>query len=280
MSNSCGSRRDLWKDKLKFLILFFLAGIFLICLIDTSAAEPTQDTSRMDIWCERMPFLCARRIKPTNTQTPALKPYIVGYTEYHDPLKGYNKFMFYFNDKFYRYGLIPVAQAYNNIMPDAAQTSVGNFFYNIKIPIYAVNHLLQLKPRLAGRNFMRLGINSTIGILGLFDPAQSWFSIEKQETHLDDTLAQYGMGYGMYIVLPLAGSSDLRGTFSGVVEYYLNPIVYLTEQPNTTLIQGYDYFQEFAPNAENYKILYDKSDDPYIFFRNFYLQGVLRDEDF
>jgi phospholipid-binding lipoprotein MlaA len=65
-----------------------------------------------------------------------------------------------------------------------------------------------------------------------------------------------------------------------VVEHFLNPITYLTDDPERTAIKGYDFFNEYAPEAERYETLRRKSDDPYIFFRNLYLQGVQRDADY
>jgi phospholipid-binding lipoprotein MlaA len=114
----------------------------------------------------------------------------------------------------------------------------------------------------------------------LFDPATSWFKIKKDETHFEDTLAQYGAGYGVYIVLPLFGPSDLRNGTSRIVDYFLNPIPYLLDKNEALLTQTYDTFQDFAPSANDYNTLRKKSDDPYIFYRNLYLQGVQRDADY
>lgn len=98
----------------------------------------------------------------------------------------------------------------------------------------------------------------------------------RKETHFDDTLSRYGAGYGIYLVLPIFGPSDLRNSVSLVTDYFLNPIIYLTDDPARSIIQGYDFFQEYAPGAERYEMIREKVADPYIFFRNLYLQGVQR----
>jgi phospholipid-binding lipoprotein MlaA len=205
---------------------------------------------------------------------------VVGYENYRDPLIGLNKAVFAFNDVTYRYLLIPLSKGYIRVVPEPVQKSVSNFFNNIRTPIYAVNHLLQLKPEPMGKNLLSFGLNTTIGLLGLFDPARAWFDLESEQTHFDDTLARYGAGCGIYLVLPIFGPSDLRNGASLVVDHFLNPIIYLTENPERSLIEGYDFFQEYAPGAERYEILRRKSEDPYIFFRNLYLQGVQRDVDY
>lgn len=208
------------------------------------------------------------------------EPTVVAFRDYRDPLIGINRAMFAFNDVSYRYVLVPLGKGYTNAVPDPVQRGVGNFFYNIKAPIYFVNNLLQLKPRAAGTNVVRFGINTTVGLLGFFDPASHWFGIEKKDTNLAHTLSKYGAGYGFYMVLPLLGPSDLRSGTSVLVEGFLHPVSYIASDRDRILIQGFDYFQEFAPEAEGYQTLVEESDDPYIFMRNLYLQSIQRDAEY
>lgn len=202
---------------------------------------------------------------------------MVGERKYRDPLIGLNRVIFKFNDVAYRYLLIPAGKGYVRIIPEPARKSVDNFFHNVRTPIYVANDLLQLKPKPLGRHLSRFVINSTVGLGGLFDPAQSWFGLERTETGFGDTLAGYGVGYGIYLVLPIFGSSDARNGVSLAADYLLNPIPYLTENPATSAVMGYDNFQEFAPDAKELEVLRRKAEDPYIFFRNLHLQGASRD---
>jgi phospholipid-binding lipoprotein MlaA len=217
---------------------------------------------------------------PAPGSAAALEPTVVGYSDFKDPLIWMNRGIFAFNDVTYRYLLIPFGKGYVKVVPEPARESVGNFFDNIKMPIRAVNHLLQLEMKLLGRDLGRFGINTTLGLAGLFDPAKAWWGLEQADTDFDETLSRYGMGYGIYLVLPILGPSDLRNSASLVAGHFLNPILYLTENPERSAIQGFDVFQDFAPGAERYEILREKTEDPYIFFRNLHLQGVQRDEDY
>jgi len=235
------------------------------------------DGSNPPALSEKLPF---PGVHHTGTAEPGLEPTVVSYPEYHDPLIWLNRGIFVFNDLTYHYLLIPLGKGYVKIVPAPVQGSVSNFFYNLKTPIYSVNHLVQLEPRPLGRTLLRFVINSTVGVLGLFDPARSWWGLEREETDFEATLAHYGAGYGIYLVLPLFGPSDLRNGSALVVDHFLNPIVYLTEDPERTAIQGFDFFQDYAPEADRYDILRRKSEDRYIFFRNLYLQGVQRDADY
>ena len=217
---------------------------------------------------------------PTVIEPIVIEPTVVSYPEYRDPLIWMNRGIFAFNDVTYRYLLIPLGKGFTKVVPEPARDSIGNFFDNIKMPVNAVNHLLQLEPVPLGKDLLRFVINSTVGLAGLFDPADAWWDIEADPTGFDDTLAKYGAGYGFYLVLPILGPSDLRNTTSLVADHFLNPIIYLLENPERSGVQGFDAFQDYAPGAESYETLREKSEDPYIFFRNLYLQGVQRDVDY
>ncbi len=216
----------------------------------------------------------------TDDAQDQVTPLVVGYDEYRDPLISINRAIFVFNDVAYRYLLIPAGTGYVNIVPDPARRGIRNIFHNIRAPIYAVNNLLQAKPRSTGKNLARFGINTTVGLLGLFDPAKNWFDIPREDTDFDETLAGFGVGYGVYLVLPFFGPSDVRNSLSTFVDYALHPVPHFTDQPLSTAIRGLDYFQEYAPDAEHYRDLHSKFEDPYIFYRNLYLQGKLRDEEY
>lgn len=203
--------------------------------------------------------------------------HVVEYESYQDPLIGWNRWVFAFNDKAYRYLLFPIGKGYHLIVPQPVDNSLSNFFYNIKSPIYILNHALQAKPAPMLDSAIRFGINTTLGVLGLFDVAQSWFRIPRQESHFDDTLARYDIGYGVYLVLPFLGPSDLRHGTSTLVDFQLNPVRYLIEPPERYGLQAIDYVQDLDSQAQRYRLLYQQAEDPYLFFRNLHLQGVQRD---
>jgi len=111
------------------------------------------------------------------------------------------------NDKLYRWVLKPVAKGYKFVVPDPVRVSVRNFFLNLGTPIRAVNALLQGKFGDMGMELARFGINSTIGMAGLFDPAKEFHPTRKDED-TGQTLGVYGLGPGFYLVLPILGPSD------------------------------------------------------------------------
>lgn len=128
-----------------------------------------------------------------------------------DPLESYNRAMFAFNDGVDRAVVKPVAQAYETAVPQLVRTGMGNVFGNIRDVWTGVNNLLQGKLEEGMSDVMRVAMNSTFGIFGLFDIA-SEAGLEKHNEDFGQTLAVWGVGEGPFIVLPFFGPSTLRDT--------------------------------------------------------------------
>ena len=125
-----------------------------------------------------------------------------------DPIEPLNRALFVFNDKAYFWVMKPVAQGYRAVVPEGVRLSVRNFFANIGMPIRFVNNLLQGKIRNSGVELLRFALNTTAGIGGLFDPAKDDFRLVARDEDLGQTFGKYGLGHGLYIVLPLLGAVE------------------------------------------------------------------------
>jgi phospholipid-binding lipoprotein MlaA len=147
-----------------------------------------------------------------------------------DPFEKFNRRVFAFNQKVDHAVVRPVARAYEKAAPQPVRTSVTNFFSNLRLPVYAAHALLQGKPKVAGRNLVRFGINTTMGLAGLFDPAGRHFDIQAQQEDLGQTLAVWGVPEGPYLVLPLIGPSTGRDALGGAVDGYVDPVAYYARQ--------------------------------------------------
>jgi phospholipid-binding lipoprotein MlaA len=209
-----------------------------------------------------------------------IQPDVVSYPDYNDPLIRFNRAVFVFNDAAYIHALIPASRWYQDIFPTSVRSSISNFFNNIKTPIPLVNHLLQGEPEQAGTDLMRFGINTTAGMLGLFDVAQSRFDLPRRDSGFSETLIHYGTDYGAYMVLPLMGPSNVRDGSAFIVDGFLNPLTFILNIPEGIVVRGFDHFQHYAPSADLYLDIKEESEDPYIFFRNMHLQGLQRDAEF
>jgi len=172
--------------------------------------------------------------------------------EVYDPLSGYNRFMTNVNDKIYIYALKPVASVYRDSVHGDIRISVANAFDNLYFPMRFVNNLLQCKFYNAYEESKRFVINTTLGILGFFDPARKYFDIQKHNEDFGQTLGFYGVGSGFHIVLPILGPSNLRDAISLYPDSLLNPIDY-TQRDYWTLT---DTWAEYATVKTAEKVNY------------------------
>ena len=143
-----------------------------------------------------------------------------------DPLEDMNRGIFWFNDKADRYVLEPVARGYDWAMPDRAQRSVSNFFRNLRYPRYLVSDIVALEFGQALKHTGRFFVNTTFGVLGLFDVATDW-GLPENENDFGLALASHGVGPGAYLMLPVMGPSNVRDAVGSAVDFVLDPFTIL-----------------------------------------------------
>lgn len=146
----------------------------------------------------------------------------------HDPIEGFNRKIFWFNDKVDVYVLEPVAKGWDFVAPRRVQTSVANFFGNLRFPINTLNDALQLKPVDAGKDVARFAVNTTVGVLGFFDPAAGW-GLPAREQDFGQTLAHWRVPSGPYLVLPLLGPSNPRDAAGLGADYAFSVVPFLVD---------------------------------------------------
>jgi phospholipid-binding lipoprotein MlaA len=145
---------------------------------------------------------------------------------YTDPLSVFNEPMFTFNLKLDDWVLRPVASGYADIAPVPVRDSVGRFFNNVRVIPRFANNLFQLKFVEAGGEVARFGINTTLGLAGLFDPADDWFGIQEHPNDFGLTIRYYGIPTGPYVMLPFFGPSTLGDTVGLVADGAMDPMSY------------------------------------------------------
>ena len=142
--------------------------------------------------------------------------------EIYDPFEPVNRAIFSFNNVADRVVLEPIAKGYKKL-PSPIQSGISNFLSNLRAPLVVVNQILQGQGENAVQSSGRFIVNSTVGVLGLFDVAEKMGLEEKKEDY-GQTLATWGVGDGFYIVLPLFGPSNLRDTSGMVLTMLTDPI--------------------------------------------------------
>jgi phospholipid-binding lipoprotein MlaA len=190
-----------------------------------------------------------------------------------DPLQLWNRAMFHFNDKLYFWALKPVARGYRAVVPTPARRGARNFLYNLATPVRIVSSLLQGKGRTASAELTRFLINSTVGILGLGNPAKRWPELNPSEEDLGQTLGTYGIGNGFYLVWPILGPSTLRDSVGMVGDWFLKPISYVEPTEAYLGVRAYEIVNDASFQIGDYESLKDAAIDPYVALRNAYIQN-------
>ncbi len=191
--------------------------------------------------------------------------------------------IFKFNQGFDNVVLEPVAKVYNKL-PEPVKNGTGNFTSNIATLLSIPNLLLQGELRLAGHATGSFLINSTVGVLGLGNPAKT-LGLENQKEDLGQTLGVYGVKGGCYFVLPILGPTTLRDSVGMVIDNnYLDSFAKVTwHEKEIKNLSGskLDYVGVKAAeavdfrgdNMTNFESLEKNSIDLYAATKSLYLQS-------
>jgi phospholipid-binding lipoprotein MlaA len=206
-----------------------------------------------------------------------------------DPLEGFNRAMFWFNDYFYFYAAKPVARTWEAVLPQPLRRGISNAFYNLRFPIRFVNSLLQGKPGRAAQETGRFLLNSTFGLGGLVNVAKG-VDLDPPEEDLGQTLGVWGIGQGFFLYLPFLGPSSARDLVGNTGDYFLDPLTWLfwdfgdedkqlkewsdSERLWVPLaIRAGDNVNELSFRLGDYEALKKASLDPYAAIRDIYIQA-------
>jgi len=142
----------------------------------------------------------------------------------NDPLESVNRVIFGFNEIVYEFLLTPVATTYNTVLHETVRSGVSNAIDNISSPVTLVNDILQFELDRALTTIARFVVNTIAGIGGIADVASS-IGLEEHSEDFGQTLGSYGVGEGLYLVLPLLGPSNPRDAIGDlVVDPYFDPL--------------------------------------------------------
>ncbi|HET7562359.1 MAG TPA: VacJ family lipoprotein [Rhodanobacteraceae bacterium] len=195
-----------------------------------------------------------------------------------DPLQKFNRKMFAFNRVADKVAIKPAAKAYVKITGPKERVLIGNFFSNLRSPITIINDVLQGRPGPALETTGRFLINTTVGFLGVFDPASD-MKLPAHPTDFGVTLAHWGVPEGPFLVLPLVGPTTLRDVWRMPVDSYFDPMGWYAREHDFKFHAQYlpsiAYLVTLRAKAFPIDPILDSSYDPYAFMRDAYRQHRL-----
>ena len=173
--------------------------------------------------------------------------------------------------------LEPVARGYRAVTPRPLRQGILNFLRNLRGPVIFVNDVLQGEIGRAGATAARFGVNSTIGIAGVFDPASS-MGLERHDEDFGQTLAVWGVEPGPYIFVPLLGPTTVRDGAGRIVDIAFDPLTWAEFDEVDEVRVGRTVLAGVAARELVIETIDDirrDSPDPYVTIRSSY--GLLRE---
>jgi len=144
-------------------------------------------------------------------------------TQVSDPLEGMNRVFFDLNQRLDRDAGKPVATAYKQDVPQRVRGSLHNVLDNLGGPVNVANDLLEIQFENAGIAAGRFIVNTTVGVVGIFDVATGW-GMPERNRDFGETMGTYGVPPGPYLVLPLRGSTDVRDFAGNYLDGFVTPL--------------------------------------------------------
>jgi phospholipid-binding lipoprotein MlaA len=197
--------------------------------------------------------------------------------EKNDPWVGWNRNIHDFNKDFDDVILKPLAKGYQDVMPTPVDDSITNFFSNINDIGVTINDFLQFKFKQGGMDASRFLINTTAGVVGIFDVAKM-IDLPKHDEDFGQTLGVWGVPSGNFLVLPFLGPSSPRDTFGLIGDALLNPLTYVSlfggvaVNAATAGATAVDVTDTRSDLMSSEKIVNEAAVDRYDFLKNSYQQ--------
>ena len=194
-----------------------------------------------------------------------------------DPWQGWNRDVHGFNQDFDEAVLKPLAKGYQEAVPNPVDESITNIFSNINDIGVTINDFLQFKFTQGGMDASRFLINTTAGLVGIFDVAKE-IDLPKHNEDFGQTLGYWGVPSGNYMVLPFLGASSPRDAAGLLGDALLNPLTYVSffggfaANAATAAATAVDVTDTRSDLMSSEKIVNEAAVDRYDFIKNAYIQ--------
>lgn len=202
---------------------------------------------------------------------PADADAVAEYREADDPLEPTNRVLYAVNDGIDTAVLRPLAVAYRNVVPATVRSHTHNVLTNLGQPVALFDDILSANPRRAGDSLMRLVINTSVGVGGIFDVATDW-GYPNHDTDAGLAFALWGVPEGTFLFLPILGPTNPRDTAGFAADILMDPSTWVGRGP---VLQGVAYGRVVLGAIDARERVLDDLDkvkaqalDPYATFRS------------
>ena len=153
-----------------------------------------------------------------------------------DKHEKFNRKMFNLNSKLNKFIAKPVHILWSSLLPQCCINRIRDAYNNIDYPKRLASCIMQKDGEGVKRETARFLTNTTIGVGGLFDPADKIFKIKPTNENMEQALCKCKMNSGSYLVMPCLNSCTPRSLCGRILEAALDPSVYLAS-PITSIIK-------------------------------------------
>lgn len=211
---------------------------------------------------------CAERPDPSDPDA------VAEFRQNNDPLEPTNRVFYAINNGLDTVLLAPLARGYRAVVPGPVRTGVHNLLSNLSSPVLFLNDMMEAKPRLAGDTLARFVINTTLGVGGVFDPANDW-GWPAHDGDFGMTLAIWGVPDGPFLFLPVLGPTNPRDVAGFGADIALDPFTYASGGGWTIFgwtRYGVSAVDARAQHLDDIDQIKRSALDPYATFRSLYTQ--------
>jgi phospholipid-binding lipoprotein MlaA len=264
----------------KFLSIFYLLLLFGFCLPTASicADAPKNDPVKISgSKSKKLSQIDESNTKSTNnivqsSDIPGV-PGLPVLLNIDDPLQGMNRAVFNFNDFVIVYGIQPISVVYNMILPQYIRERIGNVNDNIQMPRKLLSNLFRARWKPAEIEFYRFLINTTIAIAGIYDAALFFFALEPYDSTFSAMLADWNVGPGMILFVPIYGGITTTDIFGKVLDTAADPLfwvsMFLLPFPVGMGIRGGLTLNSVSLSIDDYMRLRESTKDTYRALRDY-----------
>jgi phospholipid-binding lipoprotein MlaA len=168
----------------------------------------------------------------------------------------------------------PAARAYKAVLPAQLRKGMRNMINNLKEPGIAANDLLQAHPGRTARTVARFAVNSTIGVVGLFDFAHD-MGFPHHDNGFGATAGRYNVQPGPYLFIPLVGPTNFRDLLGTIADAFTDPLAFQPFRDGQVIYARaiVDGLDQRAQADEQLRAIDDMSTDPYASLRSLFEQN-------